>query len=194
MSASQRSWCFTSFELDENQFPKFPTFIPEEIRYIVYQVEQCPETGKLHIQGYVEFPKKITMKKAQSILQLKTAHLEKRRGTRDEARIYCMKEESRRQGPYEFGDWLAGGQGARTDLHKILDNISQGKSDYEMMYEDPELFKENMRFIKTARTLIEEHKSKEYLKTNFNPETTVLNQYQVEWLEHIDNQNERQIT
>ena len=71
MSASQRSWCFTSFELDENQFPKYPTFIPEEIRYIVYQVEQCPDTGKLHIQGYVEFPKKITMKKHNPYYNLK---------------------------------------------------------------------------------------------------------------------------
>lgn len=70
------------------------------MKYLVYQLE-AGESGTPHFQGYVE------MKKRTTLLQMKKlfpgAHLEKRRGTQAEARAYCMKNDSRLEGPWEYG-------------------------------------------------------------------------------------------
>lgn len=54
------------------------------------------------------------------------AHLEKRRETRDRARDYCRKEATRKDGPWECGEWLAGGSGSRNDLQGIIDACKTG--------------------------------------------------------------------
>lgn len=50
-------------------------------------------------------------------------HVERRRGTREEAREYCRKEESRVDGPWEKGDFGLGGQGKRSDLVSYYEYI-----------------------------------------------------------------------
>ena len=112
---ASRSFCFTLFD---ETVPPFPDYV----RYAIYQREKCPESGRLHYQGYMEFnsPKKIGgLKKWSS-----TAHFESRRGSREEARAYCMKEESRVSPPVEFGKWTAG-QGHRTDLDSACELIKK---------------------------------------------------------------------
>ena len=44
--------------------------------------------------------------------QLEGAHFEPRRGTRDQARDYCRKAETKVDGPWEHGAFGAGGQDA----------------------------------------------------------------------------------
>lgn len=83
------------------------------VRYAVWQLETA-STGTPYHQGYVEFTRPTSMKAMKDIVG-KGAHLEKRRGTRDEARAYCKKEDTRTRGPWEFGNWISG-SGARTDL------------------------------------------------------------------------------
>jgi hypothetical protein len=53
-------------------------------------------------------------------------HCEKRRGSRDQARDYCRKEDTRKDGPWEVGQWKAGGAGRRTDLSGIVDACKTG--------------------------------------------------------------------
>lgn len=107
-----RNYCWTYFaeelEIEEN----------EDIKYCVFQKEKCPKTGKIHFQGYVELTKPMRRKATQEALGIEGAHLEKRRGTREEARDYCMKEETRVDGPWEIGEF-GKGQGARNDLSKL---------------------------------------------------------------------------
>lgn len=97
MSKSQRAYCFTSYD---NLKPT----LNENIRYLIYQIEMCPKTNKLHCQGYAEFPKKITIKKAQEFLNIGKSHCERRIATREKARDYCRKIETRIEGPFEYGD------------------------------------------------------------------------------------------
>lgn len=110
--STARSFCFTSFEMEIK-------FNEDQIYYAVWQPEICPDTGKLHLQGYVEF------KAPKSLGQLKKidakAHWEKRKGTPDEARAYCMKSDTRIDGckPIELGEWRHKRQGERTDLNEI---------------------------------------------------------------------------
>ena len=98
---------------------KVPTWNAERMRYLVYQLERAPTTGILHYQGYVEFKRSTKMGGVKKALGSDTVHLEPRQGTRDQARGYCMKEESRIDGPYEFGQYVESEQGKRSDLDSL---------------------------------------------------------------------------
>lgn len=106
-----------------------------QFRYMVFQEERSA-SGTRHYQGYIEFKNTIRFNNMQNLFHGK-AHLEPRRGTRNQARNYCMKEESRISGPYEVGDWLKGGQGTRTDLLALSKEIQTGASEADIASEYP---------------------------------------------------------
>lgn len=118
----KRNWCFTIF--DENWRHECNL---DGIKYMVYQRERCPDTGRLHYQGYLELERSQRLAKVKSMLGSETAHLEGRQGKREQARAYCMKEESRDQDPHECGDWNWSDQGKRTDMKVVCDDILEGK-------------------------------------------------------------------
>lgn len=122
-----RNYCFTNFDLMEH--PLVESNFSDKVRYVVWQIERCPKTNKLHHQGYVEFSDKVRVKGAQSALGLsKASHFEYRNGTRDEARNYCMKEDTRVDGPWEYGSFESGGQGRRNDIETVKEKIKKGES------------------------------------------------------------------
>lgn len=127
-----RHYCFTYFGDESPQ-------MCELARYLVYQRERCPDTGKEHWQGYVEFYKTMRIKGAQEALKIPKAHMEKRRGTRDEARTYCMKEDTRMWGPYEHGVWIEG-QGSRSDIMACVNIIQNGGDMKEVAETHPAQF------------------------------------------------------
>lgn len=105
-----------------------------KVRYICWGAEVA-ETGTPHLQGYIELHSvsRISGFKKMSA-PFQRMHLELRRGSREQAREYCMKgtqphkewSEQGSKGPNwgkdaqftEQGNWDAGGHGARTDLDK----------------------------------------------------------------------------
>lgn len=137
---SSRSFCFTAYDT--------PTLTHPYIRYAVYQKEICPITKKLHYQGYLELtmPEKLSwLKKYIS----ETAHFERRRGTRDEARNYCMKQESQAEPPVEFGTWIKG-QGNRSDLSEIAEEIKNGATELDIVDNFPETYIKFCRGLKAV--------------------------------------------
>ncbi len=82
-------------------------------RYAVLQKEQG-EAGTPHYQGYVEFTNTLRFNAVRNLFD-KKPHIEKRRGTREQARDYCKKLEGRLEEPVELGEWTLQ-QGHRTDL------------------------------------------------------------------------------
>lgn len=128
--AQSRTWCFTlnnpEGELPENQ----------SARYIVWQLEKGAN-GTPHYQGYVELAKPARL--AAMKKWLPRAHWELRKGNRDQARVYCMKEDTRAEGddvgPWERGDFAAGGQGSRRDLAQVADMVHQGATLQEIAQE-----------------------------------------------------------
>lgn len=181
-----RSYCFTSY------LESKPEFDDELIRYLVFQQETCPSTGRKHWQGYVEFFKPTSIKRCQITLNIGNSHCEKRMGTRPEARLYCMKDNTQFSKFEEFGEFESGGQGTRNDLRELINNIEAGKSDYELIIESPEIVNKYMKFIKHTRHILNEHKSELFMKSNF--ENVNLNKMQNEVITHLDKQNDRQIT
>lgn len=98
--------------------------------------EVCPSTGLPHWQGYVELKKNQRMKAVKEALGDEKTHLEVRRGTRDEARAYCMKD-----GKWEeHGQWIKG-QGHRSDLDDVASRLISGETNLTtLMAEEPKLY------------------------------------------------------
>lgn len=124
-----RNYCFTIFE----PFPTLPyKFDETTVKYACYQIERSPETQKLHIQGYLELSKPSRMGPVKEILKNSKAHLEPRKGTREQARDYCRKEESRVDGPWEWGDFGKTRQGGRCDLDAVHEALKEGKTEVDI--------------------------------------------------------------
>lgn len=122
-----RGWCFTLFEE--------PTFDRTIFQYVVMGTETCPTTGKTHWQGYAENHKPASMAAMKKKLNDNKAHLEKRKGTQEEAANYCKKD-----GNFEEHGEL-GRQGKRTDLYTIADDLKTKKRKLsDIKHDDTELY------------------------------------------------------
>ncbi len=137
LRAPRRSWCFTinnpmsSFPLGHEGFiSHVKERLGDRLRYIVFQVEQG-EHETLHYQGYMELTVPCRFRWLRAVFR-DSAHLEPRRGTREQARDYCMKESTRMGGPWEIGDWRSGGQGTRNDLLAVTDLIQTGAKECDV--------------------------------------------------------------
>lgn len=133
----RRAFCFTINNPGDGA--ELPTFPGE--RYVIWQLE-AGESGTKHWQGYIELEKPArfsAFKKPERGVWSK-AHLEPRRGTRDQARDYCRKDEGRLGGPWERGKWASGGSGARTDIGSAVDTLRATGSLKRVAEEHPEVF------------------------------------------------------
>jgi hypothetical protein len=90
-------------------------------------MEQCPETARLHLQGYLYASRKIGGVKVKEYLGDNTAHLEGARGSPIQNRDYCTKQETRVEGPWEEGA-IPAGQGSRSDIENAITTINNGGS------------------------------------------------------------------
>ena len=106
-ASRKRNWCFTL-----NLSPEYDW--QEELRVIeqhphikgwVYQLEEAPETGQLHLQGYCEYSRPIRFGPLHAASP--HVHWEPRYASRQAAIDYCTKNESRLDGPFSSStDWL----------------------------------------------------------------------------------------
>lgn len=124
-----RHYCVTFFHEPEQKT------LPEGVRYAIYGKEICPTTGRTHWQSYIELTKPMRMAAIKKLYDDNTMHIELRRGTRDEARDYCKKDNNF----IEVGDWISG-QGARTDLKGLVAKMKDGTKLSEIMVDEPQLY------------------------------------------------------
>jgi Putative viral replication protein./RNA helicase. len=122
------------------------------VRYAIWQVERCPETGRLHYQFYVEFSRSVVLARVRGLLP--GCHAEPRRGTREEARDYCCKDDSRVAGPWEYGHFPRSAQGRRSDLLELCAEIKQGVPVAELADQYPGQFIRYDRGIRRWRELV----------------------------------------
>lgn len=107
--------------------------------YAVFQEEMGAE-GTRHFQGYLEFKNRRRLTAIKRLPGAARMHLEKRRGSRNEARDYSMKDESRESGPYEFGEFADTAQGKRSDLSRACDMLQSGSSLIDVAQSEPTTF------------------------------------------------------
>lgn len=134
--------------------------INEHIRYAIFGEETCPTTGNVHWQSYIELEKQCRLKGLKEIFGDNTLHAEVRRGTREEARDYCKKENSFT----EIGRWVKG-QGHRTDLESIVQDLEHRKLS-EVMMEQPALYCQYRNGLKDISAAIIKGKTKDFRKVS----------------------------
>jgi len=133
-SRGARHWCFTLNHPSGDDEAHLGSLCDEieagHLRYLVMGRE-VGESGTAHLQGYLE------LKTPERLVWLRGhvhqyAHFEQRRGTREQARDYCMKD----------GDWIETGvwreeeRGRRRDIEAMVEAASEGKSFYDAACED----------------------------------------------------------
>lgn len=132
----------------------------DHLKYCVFQRERGENTGTEHIQMYLEFSKQIRFNRLKSFFP--TAHIEKRKGTRKQARDYCMKEETRIGEVVEIGSFVDN-QGRRSDLEDIVRMIKEGATDMEILSEYPsQYFLYNKHVAKVRELITKEKYTKEW--------------------------------
>ena len=149
-NAQTRAWCFTL----NNPVRDVPTPATEDptqwgASYLVYQLEQG-ESGTPHYQGYLYFPSNRRLAALRRLAP--RAHFEPRRGTHDQARDYCRKDEGRLDGPWEQGEPPAPGK--RNDLMLLMADVKTGMSEREIAEKYGATWARNHNAIDKYRRLV----------------------------------------
>lgn len=118
------------------------------IKYCIFQLEEA-ESGYLHLQGYLELDYKTTLNPVKKMFASNTVHLEVRRGTQAQAIEYCSKAETRKLGPWEYGE--KSNQGSRSDIRDALAVYKEGGR-AAVANEFPELYVRMHRGLEAHRT------------------------------------------
>lgn len=121
-----RSWIFTL-----NNFSSPLDFSTHScVRYASWQHERG-ENGTDHYQGYIELSAPQRLSYMKNVIP--GAHFEKRQGTREQARDYSRKDDTRIDGPWEYGEWIKDGQGSRSDLTSLVESVKKGSTNLEIL-------------------------------------------------------------
>lgn len=122
-----RHVCFTLNNYSEQEYEAVLA-LPH--KYLIVGKEGAEATP--HLQGYLELEKQLSLSTLKTMIP--RAHLEKRRGTAQQAADYCKKE----------GDYVESGKlsqpGRRNDIHEMYAKVKEKKTDYEIQEAHPEAY------------------------------------------------------
>lgn len=115
---SFKCWSLTKFDFDPEE--KCCGWDPEVMQFLICGYEVCPDTKKAHIQGYVQFKKRTSLKQIKKFWP--TVHLEASKGTADHNITYCSKDGQ----SHQHGEVIKRGQ--RSDLDDVKELVDSGQS------------------------------------------------------------------
>lgn len=118
-----------------------------QFKYMVFQAE-TGDGGTFHYQAYAEFAGAIRFTTLKSLLP--GAHIEPRKGTALQAAEYCKKAETRKEGPWEYGELSTKRQGKRLDLEKLA-KMAQENSHVEILKEMPREYAKFYKFVQHVK-------------------------------------------
>lgn len=137
-----RNWCFTLNNPESTQ-PDWPVCV----KAAWWQLEKG-ENGTPHLQGYLELNAPVSLSSMVKMECLKGAHFEPRRGPRRKAIDYCKKEESRVDGPWEYGDTEVT-QGQRSDIDDFCKDAKNGMKEADVIFSHPGIVAKYPRFVRS---------------------------------------------
>lgn len=144
-----KNWAFTAFigEDDPKAFLDI-LWASDALDYLVGQLEAAPTTGEKHIQGF------ITLKAKKRLTWLKRnldseVHWEPAKGTAAQNRAYCTKQDSRVEGPWEFGEFVT--QGRTKGLDKAIEMVKARATDTAIAEEIPAVYVRHYRGLQELR-------------------------------------------
>ncbi len=159
-----KRWCFTCFHYPGDWEVRVRAI--QWVTYGVIGVETCPETGRVHLQGYLEgiSRKRLTaMKTLWTGAGLPVSHWEAAKASAEVNKSYCSKTRAQDGTPnaivVEWG--TASQQGRRSDLHDCLELMESGASSLEVMRAHVGVHARHHRWVlHTIEALAEERERK----------------------------------
>lgn len=166
-------WCFTynNPTVSGDEFAEFLKNL-EEVRGFVFQKEEG-EQGTVHFQGYLETVKAIRTTGFQKLMKPHKMKALYAKGTKKQNHVYCTKDDTRKEGPWEYGTCekanlgRVGAQGKRNDLDEFAEVILENKGvTPEVLEQFPgHVLRYNKHcgdLVATAARIAAEAKEKEY--------------------------------
>lgn len=102
---NRKYWVFTQFLASPHNL-HWAT-LPPGVDYVIYQQEMCPDTLRMHYQGYIQLSSSQYMTFLKNIIS-SNVHLEPQRApSTDQARDYCLKDRTAVDGPWELGTYVS---------------------------------------------------------------------------------------
>lgn len=124
-------WCFTLNNYTDAEYQAITSRGQDaDITYCVVGKE-VGQSGTPHLQGYIVFKERVRLPAVKSAI-CNRAHVEKARGTPEQAAEYCKKDNNF----VEYGT-LPLGRGTRSDIHNLVDRIKKGATRNEIRDEFP---------------------------------------------------------
>lgn len=153
MNARSRNWSFTINNYTDEILENLKE-ISMVSTYLIYGKEVAPTTLTKHLQGFIYFQDAKSFAKIKKLLP-EGAHIEISKGTAQQNKIYCSKENN----ITEYG--VIPEQGKRNDIKLIKDEIVSGKGMRDIIE-----IASNYQTLRTAELLLK------YVETkrNWKPE------------------------
>lgn len=135
MPSRSDHWAFTLHDYTEDDLLRLTDTGPDgtirittkcRITYLIFGYEVCPETGRRHLQGYLQTDKATEIQSLIAAFRPQY-HWTKCRGSDEDNFLYCTKDD-------DFTQWgnrksiAARAQGKRTDLDQVKKLVDEGKS------------------------------------------------------------------
>lgn len=149
--AQARRYCFTVFEGMDWLIANYK-YLPENVTFIIFQKEKCPDTERVHLQCYAELKSPTKLSTFQNYFKpCGKFHVESANGNSEKNILYCSKESSRIEGPWRHGEPRE--QGRRTDLEGVAQAIMNGTSLREISESNPKEFVRNFKGLQALSLL-----------------------------------------
>lgn len=145
-------WVFTVNNYTDDELNLVEGLVQRgEATYVICGREEGT-AGTPHLQGYLELGGRARLSQLKQLGGLARAHLERRRGTQEQAVAYCKKEENYT----EFGTPTTTKKGERTDLARAIEAVKDGVSKKELWTDHTEAMVRYSKGILAARPFFKE--------------------------------------
>jgi len=100
-SPSSRRWLITDNTIAEDfNTESYKDKFGDKVKFATWQKEKAA-SGKVHIQAYIKMVKTTRLTGMKELLGM--VHAEVAKGNDEQCVAYCSKEDTRLEGPWEFG-------------------------------------------------------------------------------------------
>lgn len=134
-----RKWVLTIYADEGKTFEgitECPISIPDRCSWLILSLEQCPSTGRYHLQGACYYKTQSRLSQIRKDFG-STGHYEVMRGNIEQNVTYCSKDATHVAGPWEFGKRPS--QGKRSDWEAVKQDAIARKSLSEITMAYPHL-------------------------------------------------------
>lgn len=151
MARVHKFFCFTLFANDLDTASALLAVhwsLNPLVSYALAGLETCPDTDRLHLQGYLQLTKRVSLAKALGVFRTPAwrykPHMEFQLASDNKKAIdYCRKDGDIK---IELGEANLDSPGKRNDLKRVRELVTEGQSVNQMFRGSPELFGTLVRY------------------------------------------------